>query len=85
MQVMMAVARESGFTGSPLKLRDPELSLKYGCLKFAQLISKYNYTMDAVASYNAGGPYKTNGVYRNKEYVDKFLKALGGKSEVGQS
>jgi soluble lytic murein transglycosylase-like protein len=78
MQAMGSIFRELGFSENLLKVTDPNISLKYGCLKLHQLISKYGYTMDAIASYNAGGPYKTNGVYRNKDYVDKFLKALGG-------
>jgi len=83
MQCMGAVARESGLTESLLTLTRPEIGLKYGLLKFRQLLGKYNYTMDAVAAYNAGSPRKKDGLYVNQQYVDKFKIALGVKNEVG--
>jgi soluble lytic murein transglycosylase-like protein len=84
MQVMGAVARECGLTDSLLTLTRPDVGLKYGLLKFSQLLGKYNYTMDAIASYNAGSPRKTNGVYVNQQYVEKFKLALGVKDEMGK-
>lgn len=78
MQVMGTVAREFDHRGPILEMVQPDVGLKYGCLKFLSLIRKYGYTMDSVAAYNAGAPIKENGIYVNKAYVDKFQNALNG-------
>lgn len=82
-QVMLSVGRELGYDGPASQFILPEHSLKYGILKFRQLLGKYNYTMDAIAAYNAGSPRKKDGLYVNQQYVDKFKIALGVKNEMG--
>ena len=77
MQIMGTVAREFGFKESILKLTEPELGIRYGCLKLKSLINKYGYSDNAISSYNAGSPTRaTNGQYKNQAYVDKVKKFL---------
>lgn len=75
LQVMGAVARELGFEGPLIQLcADGELGLKMGARKLKTLLDKYPIENDAIASYNAGLPFKTeNGLYQNEQYIQKVL------------
>lgn len=79
MQVMGTVARELGFREMLTALTDPDLSLKYGCMKLAQLKNRYSTLREVIASYNAGSPvYKKDGggMLINERYVDKVSHLL---------
>lgn len=75
MQVMGAVARECGFTGWFPSLCDPAIGLKYGCKHLARFYARHKNWPDAIASYNAGSPRKSeDGRYVNQAYVDTVLR-----------
>lgn len=75
-QVMGAVARELGLTGSIFQLLDEKTNLTYCAKLLNKHFKKYNLLDDVIASYNAGSPKKgTNGRYRNQSYVDKVNSA----------
>lgn len=80
MQVMGTVARELGFEGSLIKLTDPRIGAKYGCLKLSKLFKVLNSVDDVIAAYNAGSPIKKDGKYINQQYVDKVHRAYGRPS-----
>lgn len=80
MQVMGTVARELGFEESLLKLADPRLGAKYGCMKLAKLFKVLKSVDDVIAAYNAGSPIKRDGKYINQGYVDKVRKLYGRPS-----
>jgi soluble lytic murein transglycosylase-like protein len=72
LQVMGTVARELGHQESLLKLTDPYIGARMGCLKLAKLFSILKSTDDVIAAYNAGSPLKNaDGKYVNQQYVDK--------------
>lgn len=72
-QVMLAVAREYGLTGSPFKLLDPKINIEYCAKHLSNYFKKYNSEDEVIASYNAGSPKKTlTGVFKNQIYVDKI-------------
>ena len=74
-QVMGAVAREFGYAGDLPDLCQPELGIKYGCLKLKSLMTHYPDKADMIAAYNAGSPrHLPNGAYTNQNYVDTVLK-----------
>ena len=76
--MMLAVARECAFLGSPIEFMDPETNIHYGCLKLKQLMHKYgeNYIYVA-AAYNGGSVIKLpSGMLKNQAYVDKFALEL---------
>lgn len=76
-QVMGGVARELGHKESLLKLLDPELGLKYGCMQLKRIAKRYSERSDIIASYNAGSPVKNlDGNYKNQQYVDKVTGYL---------
>lgn len=86
MQVMGSVAREMGHTGNLIQLCEPAIGAKYGCMKLADLIRKYNSISDAVAAYNAGSPRRTqDGKYVNQQYVDKVIAYLRAPPAEGLS
>lgn len=74
MQVMGSVARELGFDGQLTQLCHPEIGLHYGCKKLKSFMDKYGSLTDAVASYNAGNPFKSGTDYKNQQYVDDVMK-----------
>lgn len=77
MQVMGAVARENGFMGHITQLIEPEIGIKYGCIKLKKCLNKYGDIYDAIAAYNAGGVRKTpGGFYENQKHVDRFDRNL---------
>lgn len=76
MQVMGAVARELGHERSLLELLQPEISIKYGCLKISELMMRYMSEADVISAYNQGSPAKRDGKYVNQVYVDKVQKIL---------
>lgn len=77
MQVMGTVARELGHMGPLVKLTDPYIGAKYGCLKLAKLSAVLKSTDDVIAAYNAGSPKMTaDGKYVNQHYVDKVNSYL---------
>ena len=62
MQVMGQVAREMEFTGPYLtELCDPEIGIRYGCLKLQSLYRRYSSWMAALSAYNAGNPDSQTG------------------------
>lgn len=71
MQVMGAVAREYGFTGSFPKLCEPTVGLQFGMLHLRKYRTRHGNWPDAIASYNAGRPLKRDEKYMNQGYVDK--------------
>lgn len=86
MQIMLAVAREVGFTGVPEELFVPEIGLEYGCRKLAELcrwaerrgngLPEDVRLRSALASYN-GGHLRNEPDFvpdRNAAYADKVLK-----------
>lgn len=78
MQIMGQVAREKGFKGAFEELFEPSENLKW-CLKHLKgFMDTYKNLDDAIASYNAGRPRKTeSGEYKNQDYVDKIKKYYG--------
>lgn len=75
MQVMGAVARDYGFTGWFPMLCDPATGLKYGTRHLARFYQRHQNWPDAIASYNAGAPRRTDaGPYVNQRYVDDVLR-----------
>jgi len=77
MQVMGAVARELGHTNSLVDLFQPEIGIKYGCLKLRELMLKHGSEADVISAYNQGSPRKKEGKYENQGYVDKVQRILG--------
>ena len=76
-QLMGALCREYGFKEELVKLCDPEINLKYGCMHLKKLINKYSNEQDVIAAYNAGTPRKTEGgLFYNQKYVDKVYSFL---------
>lgn len=74
MQVMGTIARELGYSGDLTALAQPDLGVKYGCLKLKQLAGKYAGQSDMIAAYNAGSPRRLDdGEYTNQKYVDTVL------------
>ena len=74
MQTMGSVARELGFNDELHKLCEPEIGLKYGCLKLKALAKRYDKREDIIAAFNAGSAIKNiDGSYRNADYVIKVL------------
>jgi len=78
MQVMGAVARERGFTGTFLtELCDPAKNVWIGCRHLVGLSRRFSGT-DLYAAYNAGSPRRVaSGAYENQGYVDKIVAQLG--------
>lgn len=76
MQVMGSVARELGFRGPLQMLCDPRTGATFGCKKLRSFLDKYGSEKDAIASYNAGGPRRYEGMYVNQGYVDKVMQTL---------
>ena len=75
MQVMGAVAREYGFTGTLPSLCLPSLGLKFGMKHLTKFYAKYQDWPDTLASYNAGSPKKNaDGKFYNQAYVDLVLR-----------
>lgn len=73
MQMMGAVARESGFSGHLPELYNIERNIKYGCIALKKHYQKYGNIIDGVAAYNAGSVRKTKGgLYVNEKHVDRF-------------
>lgn len=73
MQVMGAVARENGLRDHITVLIEPDIGIKYGCIKLKKLLNKYGNIYDAIAAYNAGSVRKTaGGFYENQKHVDRF-------------
>lgn len=84
MQVMGSVARELGFLESLIKLSDPRIGAKYGCMKLAQCLKKWPKKLDdAIAAYNAGSPRVFEGRYVNQAYVDKVRQLYGKDQKDG--
>jgi soluble lytic murein transglycosylase-like protein len=83
MQIMGAVGREFGLTGSILQLLEPKTNFKFACLLLKRLARKYKERSDIFAAYNAGSPIKTlDGKYKNEGYVDKVLDNLAAIEAV---
>jgi soluble lytic murein transglycosylase-like protein len=85
MQIMFATARSFGFMGSPFKLYNPEIGIKYGVKMLKSLMKRYKGRIhDVVAAYNQGNnrfyDVNKNGIkdkgenYYNQEYVDSVMK-----------
>lgn len=68
-QVMGQVAREYGFAGDYLtELLDPEMNLKYGCLKLQRCMERTHQDRKAaLLQYNGGG---------DPNYADKVLRHI---------
>lgn len=82
-QLMGAVAREHGLTGSLFQLLDPRINLTYACKHFKRLAGRYKERDDIIAAYNAGSPIKDmTGKYKNQAYVDKINLCLAIIAEV---
>lgn len=82
MQVMGTVARELGWRGSILDLTKPEIGVRFGCLKIAELSKNYSYQDDVIAAYNAGTPRKVgDGKYSNEDYVAR-VRSLYAKRKA---
>lgn len=84
MQVMYGVARHNGLIGSPFRLYNPALGIKYGCKVLARQLKRYKGKIsDAVAAYNQGNnrffDVNKNGIrdhnekYHNQAYVDVVI------------
>jgi soluble lytic murein transglycosylase-like protein len=76
MQVMGGTLRDLGFREHIPKICQPNLNLDYGSRLLARLCAKHSQLSDVIASYNAGSPRKSGGVYENQIYVDKVLKLM---------
>lgn len=77
MQVMGTVARELGYDGCLPLLCEEELGIEYGCMKFRQVLNRWDGEREAISAYNAGHPTDNNQGYVSK--VTKFRLEL--KSE----
>ncbi len=74
MQVMGAVARETGFPGHLPILCQPKEGMYWGCRYFKKLLERFPDGNDAVSAYNQGSPAKDeHGYYKNQLYVDKVM------------
>jgi soluble lytic murein transglycosylase-like protein len=77
MQCMYPVAVELGFTGEPEELFQPNVGLKYGCLKLKELLAWSKGNVDqALAGFNGGKGGNAHPPYRNWEYVAKVKSKL---------
>ena len=76
MQIMGGVARELGYEGPLVRLSQPLMGIKWGCIKLKDVCNKYSNLEDAISSYNQGSPRKVGGQYANQSYVDKVNKFL---------
>ena len=75
MQVMGTVARELGHRGSLLELLIPDVNLKYGILKYKQLLKKYHTEECAISAYNQGNARRLpDGRFANFDYVEDVKK-----------
>lgn len=81
-QVMGALAREQGYTGSLAQLTDPDLNISHLFIRLDYLNRLAHGNKDSIfAGYN-GGPgslRKVNNLYLNQKYVDtvnSFLEKL---------
>lgn len=83
MHILYGVAYSYGFRGHPFTLQQDKYSIDYGCRHLKAMINTHKKLLDAISSYNQGGPWKRkNGKYKNQAHVDKFTKnyeKLGGK------
>lgn len=71
-QVMGAVARELGYTGTYLSdLCDPTIGVEYGAKHLAKFLSKYELE-DALSAYNAGHPIDGN----RESYVARITQRV---------
>lgn len=79
MQVMYPVSVELGFTGEPEELFIPQIGLKYGCKKLAQLMEwAHGDRAKALGAYNAGrGGWDSA---PGRVYATKVLKQLGDRA-----
>ncbi len=77
-QVMGGTARWLGYSGFLTDLCDPSIGLQWMIKYFQKKCSKYVYTNDKIASYNAGSVRKdpNTNQYFNQDYVDHVLSAL---------
>lgn len=78
MQVMGQTVRELGFREAFLtELCDPRVGLFWGCKYLQKQVVRYKGDIKmAVAAYNAGTAFISNGMFRNQSYVDKVLAAM---------
>ena len=80
MQVMGAVARESGFKGKYFtSLCRSEVGVEYGCRHLSRLFLLHGNWPDAIAAYNGGSPRRLpSGQYEPLllEYVTKVAREL---------
>lgn len=77
-QLMFGTARWLGFSGTFLDLFDAPTNIHWVAQYFKKVCSKYVYTNDKIAAYNAGSVRKdpqTN-KYFNQDYVDRVVSEL---------
>jgi len=83
MQIMYGMARHYGMIGSPFKLYDPDIGIKYGCKHLAWLWKRYKGDLlDVISAYNQGNTRKDGPYYVNQDYVDviiNFYREYGGQ------
>lgn len=72
LQIMGATAREHGYRGDLLGLKNSVVGFIWGTKYLKHLVEKYGNFEDAVSAYNQGSPKKRmlSGDYVNKDYVD---------------
>lgn len=76
MQILLATAKEMGFTGGAPDLLKPEVNLHFGCKYLTKQLLRYRGDIpSAIAAYNAGGAYKRYGRFVNQHHVDKVMRA----------
>lgn len=78
MQIMLQVAREYGFAGTPQELMDPTTNLDYGCKHLRNKIRRYGRVDKGIAAYNAGSAIYKQGTttFVNQAYVDSVMNYL---------
>ncbi len=76
MQTLESTARLLGFTGDPIRLFNPSLSIKYGTEYLRDLMAKFGGNIkDTLSGYNGGpGSVRRGGPYHNQSYVDSVYK-----------
>jgi soluble lytic murein transglycosylase-like protein len=78
-QIKESSARQLGFTGEAMELRNPNIGIKYAALYLKYQQQRYgNDWIKLVASYNAGSYIegKVKGCPRNLKYIRKVQQKL---------
>lgn len=71
LQVMGSVYRELGGKSDITQMCDPDVGLKYGCMKLRKEVDRWGTVSRGLAAYNAGSPKSKAGQNYAKKVNDK--------------